>query len=277
MAQADALQEITPDHAFSLRAYWTDFWNFRELLVFFTWRDLVVRYRQTVIGVAWALIKPMSMMLVFSFVFGRIARLPDAGVPYPLLVFAGVVPWQFFASALGNTSESVVGNGHLMTKIYFPRIIVPVSALLVAIIDFLLAFALFIVMLAWYRIAPTANILALPVVMLPAIGTALGAGLWFAALNVRYRDFRHIVMFVVQFGAYVSPVGFLSSAVPESWQVACAMNPLTGVIDGFRWAMFPGVPFPGFSLGVAMIVSIVLLVGGFRFFVAREATFVDDI
>ncbi|MDD2542220.1 MAG: ABC transporter permease, partial [Desulfuromonadaceae bacterium] len=220
--------------------YWRDVWRYRELFWFLVWRDILVRYKQTVIGVAWSVIRPLATMLAFTVVFGLLAKLPSAGVPYPLLVFAAMLPWNFCANALSESSGSLIGNANLLTKVYFPRIIIPVSSIIVSLIDFVISLAIMACIMLWYGYLPDWRIVMLPLFLLLAFLPVAGAGLWFASLNVKYRDFRYVVPFLLQFGLYVSPVGFASSIVPEKWRLLYALNPMVGVIDGFRWALLNG-------------------------------------
>lgn len=257
--------------------YWQDLWRYRELFYFLAWRDVLVRYKQTAIGVAWAVLRPLLTMLVLCFVFRSIANIPSGGVPYPLLVFAGMLPWQFFANALSESSSSLVGNANLISKVYFPRLIVPASSVIVSLVDFLVSFLILLGLMAWYRFAPSVRILALPGLVGLAFFAALGPGLLMTALNVRYRDFRYVIPFVVQFGLYLSPVGFVSSAVPERWRLLYALNPMVGVIDGFRWAICGLTPESWLPLGLALLVSSVLLVAGIICFRRTERTFADII
>lgn len=258
--------------------YWRDLWRYRELAFFLSWRDILVRYKQTVIGVAWSLIRPLLTMLVFTVVFGRIAKLPAHGAPYPLIVFTALLPWQFFANALAECSGSVVENANMISKVYFPRLLVPVSAVFVSVVDFLISAGFLVVLLVGYRVMPGWRALTLPLFILLALGTAMGAGLWLAALNVKYRDFRYIVPFIIQFGLYVSPVGFSSSVVPAAWQWLYALNPMVGVIDGFRWAILGGSQplfLPGLACSVGL--TLLLLVTGIAYFRKTERTFADVI
>lgn len=258
--------------------YWRDLWNYRELLVFLAWRDILVRYKQTVIGVAWSLIRPFLTMIVFTVVFGTLAGLPSNGVPYPVLVFAALLPWQFFTNSLSDSSNSMLSNAGMISKVYFPRLIVPASSIVVSLVDFLITFLLLLAVMLWYGIYPSWRMLVLPAFLLLALATALGAGLWFAALNTKYRDFRYIVPFVVQFGLYVSPVGFSSAIVPERWRLLYSLNPMVAVIDGFRWAVIGGnaqIYWPGFAISVAFIIT--LLVTGVWYFRKTEKTFADVI
>src|SRR3954465_10256914 len=221
--------------------YWRDLWRYRELFYFLAWRDILVRYKQTVIGVAWALIRPFLTMVVFTFVFSKIAKLPAPdSVPYPLLVFAAMLPWQFFSTALSESSNSLIGNANLISKIYFPRLIVPAGSVITSFVDFLITLGMMAVLMACYGFAPDWRIFLLPAFMVLAFACSFGIGLWLCALNVEYRDFRYIVPFVVQFGLYISPVGFSSNIVPEKWRLLYALNPMVGVIDGFRWCLLRG-------------------------------------
>src|SRR6266478_4843180 len=241
------------------RHYWLDLWRYRELFRVLAWRDLSVRYKQTVIGVLWALIRPFLTMLVFTVIFGRIARLPSDGTaPYPLMVLAGILPWTFFSTGLSEASNSLINNANLISKVYFPRLIVPTATVVVAFVDFLITFSILIVLMAWYWFLPDWRILLLPAFILLAFLASMGPSLWITALNVRYRDFRYIIPFIVQFGLYVSPVGFSSSVVPQQWRLLYSLNPLVGVIDGFRWCILGGqsqlyLPSLVASVGVTLI------------------------
>ena len=262
----------------SERQYWQDLWRYRELFYFLAWRDILVRYKQTAIGVAWALIRPVLTMIVFTVVFGKLAKLPSGGVPYPILVFSAMLPWQFFANALSECSNSLITNANLISKVYFPRLVVPTSAVIVSFVDFLISGIILLGLMAWYDFVPSWRILTLPLFILIAFAAAMGAGLWLAALNVKYRDFRYIVPFIIQFGLYVSPVGFSSSIVPESWRWLYSLNPMVGVIDGFRWAILGGetqLYLPGFLLSAGFVV--LLLVSGIQYFRAYERSFADVI
>lgn len=259
------------------RQYWVDIIRFRELFYFLAWRDILVRYKQTVVGVAWAVIRPLLMMIVFSVVFGQLAKLPSDGIPYPILVFAALLPWQFFASALSESSNSLVGNANLVSKIYFPRLVLPTSSVIVAFVDFAISFSILLGLMVWYGFYPTARIFCLPLFIGLAFFAALGPGLLVAALNVRFRDFRYVIPFVVQMGLYVSPVGFQSSVVPEKWRLLYSMNPMVGVIDGFRWAICGNTElyFPSFLLSLSFVA--IMLVAGLAFFRKTERTFADVI
>jgi lipopolysaccharide transport system permease protein len=259
------------------RHYWHDLWRFRELFYVLAWRDIAVRYKQTIIGVAWALVRPFLTMLVFTIVFGRLAKLPSEGsAPYALMVLAGLLPWQFFSTALSESSASLIGNANLISKVYFPRLIVPTAAVVVSFVDFLISFVILIALMAWYRFLPGWQIVTLPLFVLMAFLASLGPGLWITALNVKYRDFRYVIPFIVQFGLYVSPVGFSSSVVPEEWRLLYSLNPVVGVIDGFRWAILGGhstLYVPGFLLSCGVIVFFLWL--GIRQFRRMEKTFAD--
>jgi lipopolysaccharide transport system permease protein len=259
--------------------YWRDLWRYRELFYFLTWRDLLVRYKQTVIGVIWALLRPFLTMVVFTVVFGRLAGLPsDAGAPYPILVFAAMLPWQFFANALSDSSASLVGNANLISKVYFPRMIIPVSSVMTSFADFLVSAALLVVLMAWYQFIPGWRLLALPFFIAIALAAAMGFGLWLTALNVKYRDFRYVVPFIIQFGLYLSPVGFSSQIIPEKWRLLYSLNPMVGVIDGFRWAIIGGdldLYLPGFFLSLGVVF--LSLIGGVWYFRKTEQTFADVI
>jgi len=258
--------------------YWKDLWKYRELFYFLAWRDVLVRYKQTAIGVAWALIRPFLTMLVFTIVFSKFANLPSGGVPYPILVFAGMLPWQFFANSLSECSDSLITNSNLISKVYFPRLIVPASAVIVSFVDFLLSVIILFGLMIWYNFVPTWRFLTLPFFILIAFAVSIGVGLWIAALNVQYRDFRYVVPFLVQFGLYISPVGFSSSIVPKQWRLLYSLNPMVGVIDGFRWAILgneSAIYWPGFALSIALVVF--FLVSGIWYFRRMERTFADVI
>lgn len=260
------------------RQYWQDLWRYRELFYFLAWRDILVRYKQTAIGMAWALIRPFLTMVVFTVVFGKLAKLPSEGVPYPILVFAGMLPWQFFANALSECSNSLLGNANLISKVYFPRLIVPGSAVIVSFVDFMISGMILLGLMAWYDFIPGWRIMTLPFFIAIAFTAAMGAGLWLASLNVKYRDFRYIVPFIVQFGLYISPVGFSSSIVPEQWRLVYSLNPMVGVIDGFRWAILGGesvLYLPGFTLSVGLVA--LLFISGIGYFRKMERTFADVI
>jgi len=261
------------------RQYWRDLWRYRELFYFLAWRDILVRYKQTVIGIAWALIRPFLTMVVFTFVFGRISHLPAPNaVPYALLVMAAMLPWQFFSTALSESSNSLIGNANLISKIYFPRLIVPAGSVITSFVDFLITLGLMAALMAWYQFMPDWRVLTLPLFMVLAFGASFGVGLWLSALNVEYRDFRYVVPFIVQFGLYISPVGFSSGIVPEKWQLLYSLNPMVGVIDGFRWALLRGtVPLSISSLLSSIFISLALCLSGVWYFRKMERTFADVI
>jgi len=261
------------------RNYWLDLWRYRELFRVLAWRDLSVRYKQTVIGVLWALIRPVLAMLVFTIIFGQIARLPSVGTaPYPLMVLAGILPWTFFSTGLSEASNSLVNNANLISKVYFPRLIVPTASVVVALVDFLISFSILVLMMAWYQFLPGWQILVLPIFLLLAFFASVGPALWITALNVKYRDFRYIITFIMQFGLYVSPVGFSSSVVPEQWRLLYSLNPMVGVIDGFRWCIL-GAQSELYAPGLAMSVSVAafFLWFGIQRFRKMENSFADMI
>lgn len=259
------------------RAYWLDLWRYRELFRVLAWRDLSVRYKQTVIGILWAVIRPFLTMVVFTIVFGRIARLPpDGSAPYPIMVSAGILPWTFFSSGLSEASNSLITNANLISKIYFPRMIVPMATVAVALVDFVISFSMLIALMAWYSFFPDWRILLLPVFAVLAFFASVGPALWISALNVKYRDFRYVLQFIVQFGLYVSPVGFSSNVVPEKWQFLYSLNPLVGIIDGFRWCILRGQPefyVPGLVMSIG--VTGFFLWFGIQRFRKMEKSFAD--
>ncbi len=271
------MNEITIEAGRVERQYWRDLWRYRELFCFLAWRDILVRYKQTVIGVSWAVIRPMLTMLVLVFVFGKLAKMPSGGVPYPILVFCGMLPWQFFATAFAESGNSLVSNAGMISKVYFPRLVVPVSSVITSFVDFLISGALMVLLMVYYGYAPGLRALFLPVFVVLAFATAFGAGLWVSALMVRYRDFRYIVPFVVQFGLYISPVGFSSSVVPEEWRLLYCMNPMVGVIDGFRWSILgeQNLYWPGLVVSVVGVIAIII--SGIYYFRRTERTFADVI
>ena len=256
--------------------YWKDLWKFRELFLFLAWRDLLVRYKQTVIGVAWSVIRPFLTMVVFTIIFGKLARFPSEGVPYPILVFAAMLPWQMFTHAVSESSNSLIANANMLSKVYFPRIVLPASAVLVSLADFLISFAVLAVIMVWYQFIPSWRIVTLPIFLFLALTLSLGFGTWLASLNVKYRDFRYIVSFLLQFGLYISPVGFSSSVIPDRWRLLYSLNPMVGVIDGFRWAiMGSDFPFylPGFLLSIGLASGVLYF--GLTYFRRTERTFAD--
>jgi len=245
------------------RQYWRDLWRYRELFVMLAWRDIAVRYKQTVIGVAWAVLRPFFTMLAFTFVFGHVAHLAsDGGKPYALMVFVAMLPWQLFSSALVSASDSLVNEANLVSKVYFPRLLVPVAAVIVAVIDFVLGGVVLAAMMIWYGQWPTIQTLAIVPLTLLAALLALGPGLWLATLNAKYRDFRHALPFITQFGIYVTPIGFSSSLVSDKWRWLFDCNPMVGVVDGFRWAVLDSVPFPGHALAISAGMCVVMLAHG---------------
>jgi lipopolysaccharide transport system permease protein len=259
------------------RHYWRDIWRYRELFRVLAWRDLSVRYKQTFIGIVWALVRPFLTMVVFTVIFSKVARLPSEGsAPYPLMVFAGMLPWTFFSSALGDASNSLLNNSHLISKVYFPRMIVPTATVVVAFVDFAISFLILVGLLLWYEFAPGWQILLLPVFIAFAFLASLGPGLWAASLNVKYRDFRFVIPFLVQLGFYVSPVGFSSSLIPDYWRFLYSMNPMVGVIDGFRWCILGGqsqLYLPGFGMSIAVVIFFLWL--GVHQFRKMEKSFAD--
>jgi lipopolysaccharide transport system permease protein len=260
------------------RHYWQDLWRYRELLFVLAWRDVSVRYKQTAIGIVWALGRPLLTMMVFTLVFSKLAKLPSEGVPYPILVFAALLPWQFFSVAFSGAGDSLISNAGMISKVYFPRMVIPASAVIVSFVDFLISGIILVGLMIWYGFAPNLRMLTLPLFILVAFAAAMGAGLWIAALNVKYRDFRIIVPFVVQFGLYISPVGFSSNIVPEQWRLLFSINPMVGVIDGFRWAILGGNTqfyWPGFQVSISLVL--VVLVTGIVYFRQTEKTFADVI
>lgn len=260
------------------RNYWRDLFRYRELFYFLAWRDVLVRYKQTVIGVLWAVLRPLLTMIVFTVVFSRIAKLPGEGVPYPVMVFAAMLPWQLFATSLSEGSGSLINNSNLISKVYFPRLIVPASAVIVSFVDFAISMVLLAIIMAVYHVWSGASLVALPIFTLLALLASAGAGIWLAALNVKYRDFRYVVPFIVQFGLYISPVGFSSSVVPEQWRIFYSLNPMVGVIDGFRWSIAgASTPFPTRSLLLSLATITLLLATGIRYFRKTERTFADVI
>ncbi|MBU1398795.1 MAG: ABC transporter permease [Proteobacteria bacterium] len=257
--------------------YWADLWRYRELFLILAWRDLSVRYKQTIIGILWAILRPLLTMVVFTVIFSRIAKLPsDGNAPYALMVFAAMLPWSLFSNALTESSNSLIGNEKLISKVYFPRMIMPAATLITAFVDFLISFIILIGMMIYYQFAPGWHILLLPFFIILALLASLGPGLWITALNVKYRDFRYIIPFVAQFGLYVSPVGFSSKVVPEQWRLRYSLNPMVGVIDGFRWCILGGdspIYLPGFLLSLAIIAFFLWL--GVSRFRRMEKTFAD--
>jgi lipopolysaccharide transport system permease protein len=260
-----------------VKNYWNDLWRFRELFIFLAWRDILVRYKQTVIGLSWSIIRPFLTMVVMTIIFGKLAKMPtDGNVPYPILVYAAMLPWQFFSTSFSEASNSLITNSNMLTKIYFPRLIIPASTVIVNFVDFLISFVILIGLMIWYHYVPSWTILYLPLFLGLAFLSAMGAGLYVAALNVKYRDFRYIVPFVVQFGMYISPVGFSSNNIPEKWRLLYSINPMVGVIDGFRWSITGGeskIFLPGMILSIGLIM--LLLIFSIWYFRKMEKTFAD--
>jgi lipopolysaccharide transport system permease protein len=252
-----------------------ELWEYRELLYFLTWRDIKVRYKQTALGAAWAIIQPFFMMVVFSLFFGKLGGIPSDGIPYPVFVFCALLPWQLFAFALSESSNSLVGNQNLITKVYFPRLIVPISAIFGGLVDFAIAFVILLAMMVYFGIVPGIAVLALPLFIILAIMTALGVGLWLSALNVKYRDVRYTIGFLTQFWLFVTPVAYPSSLVPNSWRAFYGLNPMAGVVEGFRWALLGKAEPPGALLAVSVGAVLILLISGLYYFRRMEQTFAD--
>jgi lipopolysaccharide transport system permease protein len=252
-----------------------ELWEYRELLYFLTWRDIKVRYKQTALGAAWAVIQPVFMMVVFSLFFGKLGHIPSDGIPYPIFVFCALIPWQLFAFALSESSNSLVGNQSLITKVYFPRLVVPMSAILGGLVDFAIAFVILLSMMAWFRIVPAITILFLPLFVLLVIVTALGVGLWLSALNVKYRDVRYTIGFLTQLWLFATPVAYPSSIIPERWRALYGLNPMAGVVEGFRWALLGKANPPGPLLIISVCVVVLICVSGLYYFRRMEETFAD--
>ncbi len=258
--------------------YWRDLYRYRELFYFLSWRDILVRYKQTVVGIAWTVLRPFLTMVVFTIVFGKLAKLSSEGAPYPILVFSAVLPWQLFANSLLEASNSLINNANLISKIYFPRMIIPASSVITSFVDFLISSGILLLLMVWYQFLPGWRVLTLPLFVGIAFTASMGCGLWLTALNVKYRDFRHIVPFIVQFGLFISPVGFSSNLVPGKWRLLYSLNPMVGVIDGFRWAIIGGgalIYWPGFFVSLSLVA--ILLITGIRYFRKTEKTFADII
>ena len=258
--------------------YWLDLWRYRELFFFLAWRDLLVRYKQTVVGVSWSIIRPLLTMLILSVVFGKLSKMPSGGSPYPLLVLCGMLPWNFFSTAISDSGNSMVANSNLISKIYFPRIIIGVSSVITSFVDFLISALLMVGLMFWYRFVPHVSVLLLPLFALLAFGASVGAGLWIAALMVKYRDLRFVVPFIAQFGLYLSPVGFQSAIVPDRLRLLYSLNPIVGIIDGFRWSLLGGqnrLYLP--ALAISIIEVAALFISGVLYFRRMERTFADVI
>lgn len=256
--------------------YWRDILHYRQLFVFLAWKEFLIRYKQTVMGISWSVLRPLLTMFVFSFIFGNIAKLPSKGVPYHILVFSGLLPWQLFSEAFSISSLSLVGNSNLVSKVYFPRVIIPASSVVVSMIDFIISFIVLAVIMVYYRFLPSINILLLPIFILLTIYTAYGIGIFFSALNVRYRDVKYIVPFIVQFGLYISPVGFSARIIPDRWLLLYECNPMVGIINGFRWAIIGGeYSINVRSLALSFFISSVILIIAVKYFRMTEKTFAD--
>jgi len=268
---------IEPGKGFG--GYWKELWQYRELFYFMAWRDILVRYKQTVIGIIWSVLRPLLTMVVFTLVFGKLAKMPSEGeAPYPVMVFAALLPWQLFSTVLTESTNSMVANANMISKIYFPRLIIPSSSAIVSLTDFLISFGMLLLIMFWYQFLPGWQILFLPIFLFIALIAALGAGLWLGALNVKYRDFRYIVPFMVQLGLYISPVGFSSSVIPDKYRLLYSLNPMVGVIDGFRWAILgesSALYWPGLLLSI--VVTLCMITCGVTYFRSMERTFADII
>jgi lipopolysaccharide transport system permease protein len=279
VALADAPAEFPSVHIAARRGWLAldlpELWAYRELLYFFVWRDIKVRYKQTVIGAAWAVLQPLMTMLVFSLFFGRLAKIPSQGLPYPIFYYCALLPWTYFQTAVQSATNIVVDQQRVITKIYFPRVILPISALLSGLLDFAISFGVFLVMMAYYHMAPTRAVLWLPAFMLLAILTALGVGLWLSALNALYRDVRYVVPFLVQFWMFASPVVYPSSLVSEKWRWLYGLNPMAGVIEGFRWALTGHGQPPGILLAASSAAVVLLVFSGLVYYHAVEGTMAD--
>jgi lipopolysaccharide transport system permease protein len=272
------MQELIIEPGRTAKNYWSDLWRYRELFYILAWRDISVRYKQTVIGVIWAILRPFLAMLIFTVVFGRIAKMPSNGIPYPILVLAAMLPWQFFSNSLTEASQSLIVNANMISKVYFPRLIIPAGAVITSLVDFLISAALLVALMIWFRFLPDWRMLTLPLFTLTAFLAALGPGLLLTALNVKFRDFRYVVPFIAQFGLFISPVGFASEVIADKWRLLYSLNPMVGVIDGFRWAICrgaSGVYLPSF--GLSMLVIILFLFLGIWYFRKMEKTFADVI
>jgi lipopolysaccharide transport system permease protein len=269
---------ITIDSQNTEVRYWKDFWHYRELLYFLSWRDFLVRYKQTIIGIFWSIIRPFLTMLVLTLVFGKIAKLPSNNIPYPLIILSAILPWQFFSNAIIESSNSIINNSALITKIYFPRAIIPASITIVSLTDFISCLIILLIFMGWYHFIPDYRIIFLPFFLLLLLILALGTGFWFSSINVKYRDFKFIIPFLVQLGIYISPVGFNSNIIPEKWRIFYSLNPITGIIDGFRWSTLRGnqdIYLPGLILSI--VLSIVIFISGIWYFRKIERGFADII
>lgn len=252
-----------------------ELWNYRELIYFLTWRDVKIRYKQTALGVAWAVLQPLLTMLIFSVIFGRLAKIPSDGIPYPLFSLAGVVPWTFFSTGLNFSANSLVASSNMIKKVYFPRLIIPLASVISGFVDLAIALGLMGVMMAWYRVPLTANVLWLPAFALLGFVTALGVGLWLSALNVEYRDIRYVVPFLMQFWMYATPIVYPSSLLKEPWRTVCGLNPMAGVVEGFRWSLLGANTQPGPLIAVSSLMAVLVVVSGAYYFRRMERTFAD--
>ena len=262
----------------SIKNFWKELYAYRELFLFLAWRDILVRYKQTVIGIAWSVLRPLLTMVVFTIIFGKLAKMPSGGIPYPILVFSAMLPWQFFSNIISESGNSLISNSNMISKVYFPRIIIPTTSMVVSLIDFLISSVILSIIMVYYRFTPTIYILFIPFLLILAIITSLGIGYLISALNVKYRDFRYIIPFLVQFGLYISPVGFSSSVIPGKWRLLYSLNPMVGVIDGFRWAILGDkfqIYFPGFILSIG--IGLTMFIIGFIYFRKTEREFADII
>jgi len=273
-AEAPPVLILRPSTGF-LRLKLRDLWEYRELLYFLVWRDIKVRYKQTALGAAWAILQPVMTMVVFSIFFGRLAKVPSDGVPYPIFAYVALLPWQLFAFSLSESSNSLVASQNLITKVYFPRLVIPISSVLAGLVDFGIAFVILLGMMLYYGIVPTAAMALLPLFLLFAVVTALSVGLWLSALNVKYRDVRYTIPFLTQFWMFATPVAYPSSLVPAKWRALYGLNPMAGVVEGFRWALLGKSHAPGPLLLVSIVAVVVLLFGGLRYFKKTESTFAD--
>lgn len=279
-AQANTVPAVPPFLVIEPSSGWVplslkELWEYRELLFFLTWRDIKVRYKQTVLGAAWAIIQPFSVMVIFSVIFGHLIKVPSDGIPYPIFSYCALLPWQFFAYSLGQSGNSVVASQSLITKVYFPRLVIPISTVLAALVDFAIAFIMLVGMILYYGILPSVAIVTLPLFLLLLIATSLACGLWLSALNVQYRDVRYTIPFLTQFWLYATPVAYPSSVVPGNWRVLYGLNPMVGVVEGFRWALLGKSEGPGPLLVVSSAVVLILLVSGLYYFRRMEDTFAD--
>lgn len=271
------MNEIVIEAGFVQGQYWRDLWRYRELLYFLAWRDILVRYKQTLIGIAWAVIRPVITMFVLTFVFGKLAKMPSGGVPYPIFVFCGMLPWQFFSTAFTESGNSLVSNSGMISKVFFPRLVIPLSSVITSLIDFLISALLLVMLMSYYSYNPSNHILFLPLFIVMVFFAAFGVGLWISALMVKFRDFRFIIPFIVQFGLYLSPVGFSSRMVSNSWHTLYSINPMVGVIDGFRWSIIGSEKIDWISLLISILGITLIVISGFYYFRKAERTFADVI